>query len=96
MRSARSCAAAIRSILGRRILSPSNFKQKSDGLQEREGAVLFSDIFDEEPLNLVEWDDLRPVVEVGVVCARNHHEELVVGPPGGYGQLFVGVADEIE
>ena len=56
----------------------------------------FSDIFIEEFLNLCKWDDVLLIIEVGVACAWNDHEELVVGFCRGYGKPLVGVTTEIE
>lgn len=59
--------------------------------------IVFSfQILIEELLYLVERNYLRLIVEVGMACAGNHHEELVVILTRGDGQFLVGIAAEIE
>lgn len=57
---------------------------------------LFAEILAEEVLYGGKGDDVLPVVEVGVACAGNDHEKLVVLLAGSYGQLLVCVAAEVE
>ena len=57
---------------------------------------LFTEILAEEFINLGKGDDVLLVVEVGVACAGNDHEKLVVLLAGSYGQLLVCVAAEVE
>lgn len=53
-------------------------------------------ILAEEFFNGGEWNYIFLIIEVGMACAGNHHEELVVLLARGYGKLFIGVAAEIE
>lgn len=39
---------------------------------------LFAEVFVEECFYLGKGDDILPVIEVGMACARDDHEELVV------------------
>ena len=50
----------------------------------------------EEFFNRGKGDDVFPVVEVGMTCARDHHEQFVVLLTRSYSKFLVGVAAEIE